>query len=159
MDSLSRRAALPFDFDMIKVIFDTSSMGSLSLNSHINTIQLITIPTLWDDFSALTLTLNTFALYKSTLRRFGKGYYNTYPIVQFSANTSYVRPLRFPIQSGSARFRFPCRAYHLCKSFVSSFKELTIFVPCGNSGHTTIHNNGYTQFGEHRFVESFGIFG
>ena len=95
-DSLSRRAALPFGFDMIKVIFDTSSMGSLSLNSHINTIQPIAIPTLRDDFGALTLTLNTFALYKSTLRRFGKVYYNTYPIVQFSVRTPFVRPLSVP---------------------------------------------------------------
>jgi hypothetical protein len=91
----------------------------------------------------LTLTLNTSALNKSTLRRFGKVYYNTYPIVQFSVLTPFVRPLRLPNYLDSTRFRFCCRAYHLCKSFVSSFKELTIFVPCGNAGHTTFYNTVY----------------
>ena len=67
--SLSLRAALPLDFDRINVIFDTSSIGSLALNSHIITIQLIAIQA---TLAALTLTLNTFALYKSTLRRFEK---------------------------------------------------------------------------------------
>lgn len=42
----SRRVALPFDFDTVKVIFDTSSMGSLSLNSYIHTIQLIILQTI-----------------------------------------------------------------------------------------------------------------
>ena len=68
-------------------------MGSLPLNSHILTIHLIAVQMTLD---ALTLTLNTFALYKSTLRRFEKVDYNTYPIVQFSAFTPSVRPPSLP---------------------------------------------------------------
>jgi len=45
---------------------------------------------------ALTLTLNTFAFDKSTLRRFEKVDYTTYPIVQFFAITPYVRPPSLP---------------------------------------------------------------
>ena len=76
---------------------------------------------------ALTLTLNTFTLKKSTLRRFGKIHYNTYPIIQSSASTPYVRPLTLPIPSELARFHFDDRTYHLCKSLFPALKNLLYF--------------------------------
>ena len=68
-------------------------MGSLTLNSHILTIHLIAVQMTLD---ALTLTLNTFALYKSTLRRFEKVDYTTYSIVQFFVFNPSVRPPSLP---------------------------------------------------------------
>lgn len=134
--SLSLRAALPLDFDRIKVIFDTSSIGSLALNSHIITIQLIVNPiAIGSALAALTLTLNTFALYKSTLRRFEKVDYTTYSIVQFFVFTPSVRPPSLPFHRAwlvavsclqQARLH---KAYHLCKSFVTISKNLFILYP------------------------------
>lgn len=130
--SLSLRAALPLNFDRIKVIFDTSSIGSLSLNSHIITIHLIALRMA---LNALTLTLNTFALYKSTLRRFEKVDYTTYSIVQFFVFTPSVRPPSLPFHRAwlvavsclpQARLH---KAYHLCKSFVTISKNLFTLYP------------------------------
>lgn len=47
----------------------------------------------YDD--ALTLSLNTFALYKSTTRRFGKYACTPFPIVQFFVHLVCVSPPRF----------------------------------------------------------------
>jgi hypothetical protein len=138
--SLSLRAALPLDFDRIKVIFDTSSIGSLSLNSHIITIHLIALRMA---LNALTLTLNTFALYKSTLRRFEKVDYTTYSIVQFFVFTPSVRPPSVPLK-GLARCRFftkPIISVKVLLPFQRTYLSCTL----GNAGHTTGHNNTYTQ--------------
>src|SRR5690554_6396005 len=123
--SLCLRAALPLDFDRINVIFDTSSIGSLALNSQIITIQLIAIQAA---LVALTLTLNTFALYKSTLRRFEKVDYTTYSIVQFFVFNPSVRPPSLPFHRAWL-VAVSSQSLSSPQKFCYHFKELIYLVP------------------------------
>ena len=80
-----------------------------------------------NDFSALTLSLSTNALYKSTTRRFRKYACTSYLIVQSFTYILSVRPLNLP-NKGLARFLTTHKAYHLNNSYVSVSKNL-FFVP------------------------------
>lgn len=93
--------------------------------------------------NALTLTLNTLVLYKSTLRRFEKVDYTTYSIVQFFMNTPSVRPPSEPLK-GLARCRFftkPIISVKVLLPFQRTYLSCTL----GNAGHTTTHNTVYKK--------------
>lgn len=77
-----------------------------------------------NDFSALTLTLNTNAINKSTSRRFRKYACTSYLIVQFFVHNPFVSPLTLPIWV-LARSGFFNKAYHLNNSYVSISKNLS----------------------------------
>jgi len=152
---LSLRAALPLDFDRIKVIFDTSSMGSLALNSHILTIQLIALQTA---SIALTLTLNTFALNKSTLRRFEKVDYTTCPIVQFFMNNPCVSLPSYAVLLVLARFRFftkPIISVKVLFPFQRTYYLRTLWK---RRTHSTVPNSVYTSWLNKGLTQTFLYF-
>ena len=136
---LSRRVALPFDFGSVNVIFDMSMRVHLKFNSCIRTIQLLILQLTVID---LTLSLNTFALIQKRHKAVWKIRLNIFsdsPIL-YSSSLCETSVLALFLR-GTARCWRTVKPIISNKVLLPFQRTFTIFVPCGNAGHTTTAHN------------------